>query len=209
MNLPMLIATTATAIITGFLVGKLGYYTPFMLLAPVLGAIGAGLLATLSIHSEPSEWISYQALYGAGAGMGIQLPVTAVQAAIPPGDLSSATVIVLFFQMMGGAVFVSVAQAVFHNGLLKECQKDGVGADCGRVVGIGLGQLRSEFADGVLEGVLRVYNGALTRTFYVAVVMVCLAVLGAVGVRWVSVKRGSTRTSMSTSTGRRGGEAGR
>ncbi|KAL2853989.1 major facilitator superfamily domain-containing protein [Aspergillus pseudodeflectus] len=189
MNLPMLISTTVTSVITGFLVGKIGYYAPFMLLGSVLGAIGAGLLTTISIHSGPSKWISYQALYGAGAGMGIQLPVTAVQAAIPPGDLPSATVIVLFFQMMGGAVSVSVAQAVFQNGLLAMCTKEDVGgADCGRVVGVGLGELRREFSGDSLQGVLRVYNGAVTRAFFVGVAMVCLGVLGAVGVRWFSVK---------------------
>ncbi|KAL2783445.1 major facilitator superfamily domain-containing protein [Aspergillus keveii] len=209
MNLPMLIATTATSIITGFLVGRIGYCAPFMLLAPVLGAIGAGLLTTFSIHSGPSEWISYQALYGAGAGMGIQLPVTAVQAAISPGDLPSATVIVLFFQMMGGAVFVSVAQAVFHNGLLEKCRQQkgrGVGAaDCSRIAALGLGEVRTE----VSGGVLAVYNGAVTQAFYVGVAMICLAFLGAVGVRWVSVKRGSTRTSMTSNRGRESDEAGR
>ncbi|KAL4860735.1 hypothetical protein BDV12DRAFT_204741 [Aspergillus spectabilis] len=207
MNLPMLIATTLTSIITGFLVGRIGYCNPFMLVAPVLGAVGAGLLTTFSIHSGPGEWISYQALYGAGAGMGIQLPVTAVQAAIPAGDLPSATVIVIFFQMMGGAVFVSVAQAVFHNGLLENCRQkgEGLGVDCSRIAGLGLGEVRNGGSGGVLD----VYNAAVTHAFYVGVAMICLAILGALGVRWVSVKRGSTRTNRTTNRGRGSEEAGK
>ncbi|KAJ0423120.1 major facilitator superfamily domain-containing protein [Aspergillus carlsbadensis] len=207
MNLPMLIATTLTSIITGFLVGRIGYCNPFMLVAPVLGAVGAGLLTTFSIHSGPGEWISYQALYGAGAGIGIQLPVTAVQAAIPAKDLPSATVIVIFFQMMGGAVFVSVAQAVFHNRLLRNCRQkgDGLGVDCSGIAGLGLGEVRNGGSGGVLD----VYNAAVTQAFYVGLAMICLAILGALGVRWVSVKSGSTRTSRTTNRGRGSEEAGK
>ncbi|KAG2009311.1 hypothetical protein GB937_007911 [Aspergillus fischeri] len=45
-------------------------------------------------------------MYEIGAGMAIQLPVTAVQATVAPLDLPSAMAIVLFFQMD----FVSVAR---------------------------------------------------------------------------------------------------
>lgn len=55
-------------------------------------------------------------------------------------------------------------------------------ADVHRVIG-------AEY-EGSLDGVLEAYNGALRRVFLVCVVACCLTLLGALGVEWVSVKKG-------------------
>jgi hypothetical protein len=189
MNLPMLIGTTVSSILTGALVSKSGYYAPFMLLAPVVAAIGSGLLTTLQVNSGHSEWIGYQAIYGIGAGMGIQLPITAVQATVAPLDLPSATVIVLFFQMIGGAIFVSVAQTVFHNRLLRNCAVGVPSVDAGEVASAGPTALREKFAPELITTILRAYNAAITQSFYIGVAMIALALVGALPVRWISVRK--------------------
>jgi hypothetical protein len=189
MNLPMLLATTVTSIGTGAIVSRTGHYAPFMLLAPVLAAIGSGLLSTLQVDSGHSKWLGYQALYGIGAGLGIQLPVTAVQATVARINLASATVIVLFCQAMGGAVFVSVAQTVFHNQLLRNCASEVPSVDAREIGRAGATSLRDKFPPDILPAILRAYNSAITQAFHVGVAMVSIAMVGAVAVRWVSVRQ--------------------
>jgi hypothetical protein len=56
-----------------WVVGKLGYYTPWALVSAVLAAIGAGLLGTLLPDSSTGRWIGYQIISGTGRGFGLQM----------------------------------------------------------------------------------------------------------------------------------------
>lgn len=94
-NLPMLISCGIGSALTGFLVSRFGYYTPFMVWASGGGCVGAGLVYTLDETSPPAKWIGYQVLAGLAFGSGLPLGIIAGQADAEPEDLPSRTAMLL------------------------------------------------------------------------------------------------------------------
>lgn len=94
-NLPMLISCGIGSALTGFLVSRLGYYTPFMVWASAGGCVGAGLIYTLDESSPAAQWIGYQVLAGLAMGSGLPLGIIAGQADAEPEDLPSRTAMLL------------------------------------------------------------------------------------------------------------------
>jgi hypothetical protein len=65
------------------------------------------------------KWFGYKVLTGAGVGVGFQIPIIAVQTVLPLEDVPVGTACVIFFQSLGGALFISVGQTVFQNGIIR------------------------------------------------------------------------------------------
>ncbi|GFF24606.1 putative HC-toxin efflux carrier TOXA [Aspergillus udagawae] len=188
MNLPMLLGTVLMSLFSGAMVSAIGYYTPFMLISPVIMTIGAGLLSTLKVDSGHAVWIGYQALTGIGIGLGFQQSMIVVQTAVQDTDVASATSIVMFTQTLGGALFVSVAQNVFQNQLYKNLAIQAPSVNAAQVAGTGATMLRHVVSEDVLPAVLIAYSNAITESFYVAVAMSAVSIFGAIPVQWISVK---------------------
>lgn len=170
-NLPLLISVVVVSLVAGGLVTYWGHYAPFMLLSTLLMSLGYGLSTTLKPDSPPAAWIGYQLLAGAGVGAGLQQPLMAVQAVLPLRDVPTGTAIVVFLQTLGGAVSVSAGQAVF-NSFLHSAE----GADAKDV---------PEMGAKVDPGV---WNGGITRAFWVCAFAAAGTVLGSGLVQWQSVK---------------------
>lgn len=188
MNLPMIIAVVILGILAGGLVTACGYYTPFMIISSIVMTIGAGLLSTLEVNSGHPKWIGYQVIFGVGLGIGMQQPMIVAQTALQAGDVPSGTAIVMFAQTLGGAIFVSVAQNVFQNQLFHNLQIYAPGVDAAMLVRAGATMLRGLVQGPMLHQVLIAYNQAITQTFYVAVAMGALSLIGPIFVEWLSVK---------------------
>ena len=82
-------------ILSGGLISAYGVYVPFLLAGSAIATIGAGLLYTLDIGSPSSHWIGYQALFGMGIGLSIQVPIIANQAFVKSSEVSSVTAVTL------------------------------------------------------------------------------------------------------------------
>ncbi|KAJ5612142.1 hypothetical protein N7510_005336 [Penicillium lagena] len=188
MNLPLIISVVVVSILAGGLVTACGYYTPFMLASSVIMTIGAGLLTTLETNSNHSKWIGYQALFGIGLGLGMQQPMLVAQTALKREDVPSGTAIVMFAQTLGGAVFVSVAQNVFQNQLVHNLREYAPEVDASRLLKVGATMIRTIVPGPFLHQVLSAYNDAVTQTFYVAVSMGALSLVGPIFIEWISVK---------------------
>ncbi|KAJ6033896.1 uncharacterized protein N7446_007809 [Penicillium canescens] len=183
MNLPMLLGVILCSIISGYGVGRIGYYTPFMYAAPIVSAIGAGLLSTFQANFGPSQWIGYQALYGIGLGLGLSQPIVVIQAAIPLIDIPSAIAIVTFIQSLGVP-----SQNVFRNELLRGLAQNAPKVDAHKLITAGPTTLRYVVPAELLERVLVAYNSAITHAFYVGAAFSVLAMIGALPIQWISVK---------------------
>ena len=187
-NLALILAQVVAVVLSGALVTKLGYVNPFMIAAPLFMAVGAGLTTTFSLATPSAQWIGYQIILGFGTGLGFQQPIIAVQAVLPLSDVPIGTSFVIFVQLLGGALFVSVAQNVFGQKLL-EAVAGVPGLDASTLAQVGATQLRSVIPDpAIQETVLIAYNYALTRVFQVGVIMGALGLIGAVGMQWKSVR---------------------
>ncbi|KAF8854183.1 MFS general substrate transporter [Acephala macrosclerotiorum] len=117
--LPTAISVTFTSISAGFVTTAIGYYVPLMLGSSVSMSIGAGLMTTFTTSTSTDLWIGTQILFGAGAGMGIQQPMMAVQAVLSPIDIPIGITAIIFAQALGGAVFLSIGQSIFQNKLVQ------------------------------------------------------------------------------------------
>jgi len=188
-NLPMLVTTILTSIFSGGLVTKLGYYTPFMITATVIMSIGAGMISTWEVHTSSAAWIGYQILFSLGYGLGSRQPLVAVQTALDMKDVPTGTAVVILVQTLGGAIFVSVAQSVFSNELVKHLHEILPSLDPAIVLNAGATNLRQTLSKDLLPGVILAYNKALTKTFVVAASMAALSIFGSVLMPWMSVKK--------------------
>ncbi|KAF2863614.1 MFS general substrate transporter [Piedraia hortae CBS 480.64] len=187
-NIPMVLSLVLVSMVCGATVTKIGYYTPFIIASTVLMSVGAGLLSALKVHSGAGEWIGYQIVFGAGVGFGMQNTLIAVQTALPPKDIPIGTAIIMFTQTLGGALFVSVAQNVFTNTLLKNVLHALPNVNPNLILSTGATALKDVLPKAVMPQVLIAYNDALMKTFYVGVAMAAFSVLGSGFLEWKSVK---------------------
>ncbi|KAI9832650.1 MAG: hypothetical protein M1819_004235 [Sarea resinae] len=116
-NIPLILSQTLSSLLAGVLTVTIGYYMPFTYASTVMMAIGAGMLTTFSIHTPSRQWIGYQIIFGFGTGSGFQQPLMAAQTVLPLSDVPTGTATILFFELLGGALLVSVSQSIFTNHL--------------------------------------------------------------------------------------------
>jgi hypothetical protein len=168
-----------------------GVYKPFMIVGAAIFTVGAGMIYLLSITSSAGRWIGYQILSGVGAGAGVQIPFVAVQVVLGPKDMPSGNAIAIFFNSLGGAISISMAQNVFSNGLYKNIPIDAPSIPVNVVVAAGASHLR-QAVDAIdpkmLPGVLNAYMKAISEAFVIAIAVGGIATFFACFVEWKSVK---------------------
>ncbi|KAF2163359.1 hypothetical protein M409DRAFT_68624 [Zasmidium cellare ATCC 36951] len=196
-TLPLVLALVVGSILSGQLVARIGYYTPFAMLSSVLMPIGAGLITTFNLHTSSAEWIGYQILIGLGIGAGMQQGTLGAQTVLARKDVPAGVAMMFFVQQLGGAIFVSVGQNSFDNHLVKGLRNLVPGFDPTKT---GATALRSQVPAGQLGAVLTVYNSAIRQVFVVAVVMACLSALGSFALEWRTVKGKQGPTQRGTET---------
>ncbi|KAI9876565.1 MAG: hypothetical protein M1823_007254, partial [Watsoniomyces obsoletus] len=82
---------------------------------------------------------------GIGLGLIFQIPVIVAQSNVKPSDLSTASSMMLFFQTIGGAIWISAAQAGFTNKLLQRLPITAPGVSPELVIITGATELRNVF----------------------------------------------------------------
>lgn len=191
MILPLLIGVILAVVLSGALVSALGHYTPFMIGGSVLMSVGAGLMSTFKVGSGAAARIVFPAVFGAGVGLGFQQPMIAAQTVLGPKDVPVGTSLMVFAQTFGGAVVLSVAQAVFNNRLAASLRAEGLeGVDVEALLDAGATAIAGLVPEGEMGRVLDGYNSAITQTFYVALTVATLSVVGALAMEWRSVRTG-------------------
>ncbi len=178
-NLPYILAIGICTIVSGVYITMTGRYAELMVVGSVISTIGSGLLYTLDIGTDSGKWIGYQILAGIGAGLSFQIPVIVAQGTALPADLSSVSSIVLYFQTLAGAVWISVAQALFSNKLLEVVAATVPGVNPASVVATGATELRIVFKDH-LPGVLKSYMAGIKDAFTLAIALAGVAAIVAV-----------------------------
>lgn len=192
--LPLLISTVMSSIVTGGLITVIGYYTPVMIFCMILFAVGSGLITTFSLTTPFASWFGFQIITGVGIGVGFQGGVLVVQTVVPLVDVPVGTACVSFFQSLGGALFISVCQTLFQNGLKSGIEKYAPQLDPQLFLHSGateiqqlLAQLNQEEAIGAVR---QAYVEGLTRCYWVTTACAIGSFLAVCGLDWKSVKRG-------------------
>lgn len=186
--LPTMIPIVVASIITGQLVSRIGYYTPFMIFGVCLTAVGAGLLTTLQMDTSKGKWIGFQIVYGFGLGSCTQAPNMAAQTVLPRADVAIGASLMFFGQQLFGAIFTSVGQNVLDNQLANRLT-DIPGISPQLIQSTGATKLLNLVPTEYHAAALEAYNDSLRVCFQIGLIMACLSVVGALGMEWRSVKR--------------------
>lgn len=187
-NIPLVLGASLFTVVSGGLVTATGHYIPIMVVGSILSAVGCGMIYTLDVDSPSSEWIGYQALVGIGLGLIFQIPVIVAQSLVKPADLSSVSAIILFFQTMGGAIWISAAQAIFTNKLISGIATSAPGVNPGLVLATGATDLRHVFSGADLDGIVHSYMEGLRGGYGICIACTALAVFVSFAPRWESLK---------------------
>jgi len=187
-TIPYLVSLTLASIAAGGFVTVVGVYVPFTWVGSAIFAVGAGMIYTLEVHSSVGMWIGYQILAGVGAGMCVQIPFIAVQVVLSKKDMPVGNAIAIFFNSLGGAISISIAQNIFSNALIKEIPKYTSGIDPATIIAAGASHIRQVTPVDQLPGVLKAYNEALTQSYVLAIACAGLAFLSSFLLEWKSVK---------------------
>ncbi|KAJ5541873.1 hypothetical protein N7461_007876 [Penicillium sp. DV-2018c] len=188
-NLPMVVAMIVCSALGGLLVNIVGYYTPLMFAGSAFLTVGAGLCTTFRVDSRLPQWIGYQVILGVGAGLGFQQCINALQTVLPLRDIPIGIAIITFAQSLSGALFISIAQTVFQNGLVASISINAPKVNPDSLIKAGATDLSHRVPKDILPSVLLAYNVAVTQTFYVSVGAAMLSFVGAGLVQWKSMKK--------------------
>lgn len=172
----------------GFGTGVVGFFTPFMLTCSILGPVAAGLITTWKLSTSFANLIGISLFSGFAYGIGYQTPQVAVQTALSPADTSIGLAIILFAQHFGAALFVTIGQTIFTNRLEINLRSLDPNLNTAQIENLGLNQLVTYFGSDKLQEVLAAFDKSMVQVWFLPVVLMCLSLIGTLGVEWRSVK---------------------
>ena len=208
-SLPLILAMSVALIVSSATITRIGYYTPLLITGGVLLTIGSGLIYTRNIGTPSGKYIVYQILVDAGNGICSQIPAITAIAFSEPEDIAITTALVLcrwttlyryniselisdlVYQLVSGAISLSLAQSIFTNVLLKRLPDFAPTIDPASVIAVGASKLRENFSAEDLPGILRAYMAGLKAAWAAATVLGGLSFLCAFVPKIKSIK---TRT---------------
>lgn len=118
----------------------------------------------------------------------MQIPFIAVQVVLDEKDMPIGNAVAIFFNTLGGAISISIAQNIFSNTLLKQLPLDAPGVNPLKVVNAGATHIREVVAKAQLPGVLTAFDKAITTAFILPIAVAGLAFLSSLLMEWRSVK---------------------
>jgi hypothetical protein len=166
----------------------IGPYNPPMWIGCCVVVVGSGLLYTLTPTSSIGTWIGYQIVAGVGAGACVQIPFVAVQVVLNEKDMPVGNAITVFFNSLGGAISISIAQNIFSNTLIRELPILAPDVDASAVIQAGVLHFREVVVETALAAVIEAYNRAVTTAFIMPIAAAGLAFLASLFMEWKSVK---------------------
>jgi hypothetical protein len=131
--------------------------------------------------------------------------VLVVQNSVPHEWIPQGTASVQFFQSLGGAVFIAVAQAVFQNGLTAGIERDAPGLPAQAFINSGASQipevLAQLHAEDRLTAVLTAYLAGLRNSYFITVACAAAAFVVACGLSWKKIQKRKAPSSSAASGG--------
>ncbi|KAI1778216.1 MFS general substrate transporter [Hypoxylon cercidicola] len=112
--LPFAIGTLGFAVISGVLLSKFGAYRPLHATAFACSAVGFGLLTLLDGNIAKVGWVFFELIASAGAGLVLSVLLPAIMAALPEGDVASASAAFAFMKTFGYVWGVTVPSIIFN-----------------------------------------------------------------------------------------------
>ncbi|KAJ5760256.1 hypothetical protein N7520_007412 [Penicillium odoratum] len=187
--LPAVLAHLIFAVLSGVLIGKLGYYLPWGVFCGVVASIGNGLISTWAPDTPTGKLVGYQILLGAGRGAGYQVPIIAIQNALPPSQVSIAIAILICSQRLFGALCLTFAHVIFSSGLKNLVPKYAPNVNPTTVIKAGAAGIRDVVSSQDLAGVVKAYADSIDRVFYMVAALGVFYLAFCSGMEWKDVRK--------------------
>ncbi|WP_408645844.1 MFS transporter [Streptomyces odonnellii] len=115
--LPMMGGIVVASVVSGHLITRTGHYKIYPVLGSALSVAGMWLLSRLDTGTSMTENGVAQAVLGLGMGLVMPVLILAVQNAVRPADLGTATSANNYFRQIGGSVGAAVFGTLFADRL--------------------------------------------------------------------------------------------
>ncbi|KAK0520806.1 hypothetical protein OC834_006587 [Tilletia horrida] len=179
-TLPFIVAVIFAVTTTGMMVNKYGLYIPYLIAGTFLLSLGSGMLYFLQPDSSQAKWVGLQFFAGLGPGMAWMLPFIGSSAVLEPHDIELGSAIVIFFQTLGGTIFVSLAQSVFQNKFILYLRAL-PNVDAEQIIAHGVSAFREFTSPEALPAVVEAANKAINKTYLASAVLGALAFISVFG----------------------------
>ncbi|KAI0437892.1 MFS gliotoxin efflux transporter glia [Xylaria telfairii] len=177
LTIPTILSTSFSTLISCAIVGRIGFYQPFLVAGAVLATIGAGLIYTWKLHTGIGPIIGYQIICGVGTGISVQIPVLVAGVVTTSADQAISTATVLFFQFVSAAYGVGATDAILNNVLLSWLPQYLPDEDPHEVLKLGSSALQTRFEGEKLRGARRAYMKGLHASWALAIALFGVATL--------------------------------
>ncbi|KAI1325234.1 MFS general substrate transporter [Xylariaceae sp. FL0255] len=189
--IPYFVFNALFSVLSGIFVSAVGYFAPPAIIGSAIGTVGSGVITLFAPGIATGTWVGYEILASAGFGLSIQQGFTAVSTVLEKDDLAVGTATVVASQSLGGALFISIGNAVFQN-KLKQLVNSGNpaldGIDVASLLADGAVAFRKLVDPAQLPAVIDLYDRALHEVFITAIPLAGLAFLACCLFEWRSVK---------------------
>jgi len=115
--LPLMAGLLTASVASGQVISRIGRYRPFPIAGTLLMTIGMVGLSRIGIHTSYLRLALAMLVLGFGMGLIMPVLVLAVQNAVKPRDMGTATSGTMFFRNIGGSFGVAIFGTIFANGL--------------------------------------------------------------------------------------------
>ncbi|MFJ5709234.1 MFS transporter [Streptomyces sp. NPDC093105] len=111
--LPLMGGIVVASVVSGQLISRTGRYKVYPLVGSALAVLGMALLSRMDIGTPRLTHSLWQAVLGTGIGLIMPVLILAVQNAVRPADLGTATSAHNYFRQIGGSVGAAVFGTLF------------------------------------------------------------------------------------------------
>ncbi|RFU85830.1 MFS transporter [Streptomyces triticagri] len=175
--LPMMGGVVGASIISGQLISHTGHYRIYPILGGAASVAGMWLLSLLETDTPRLTYSIWMAVLGIGIGLIMPVLILAVQNAVRPADLGTATSANNYFRQIGGSVGAAVFGTLFA-GRLTDALEDRVPANTDLPDAESITpQLVHSLPEGLREGYIQAYADAMPRIFLYLVPVLALGLL--------------------------------
>ncbi|SNX82201.1 uncharacterized protein MEPE_00907 [Melanopsichium pennsylvanicum] len=162
------VSSVVASILSGVTTKETEYYTPRLLLPPILGAVRVGMVTTWSSTTPQAERFGHQLMHGLGMGAGMTVASVTVQASLPQANVLLAIGAIFFAREMGGTVFLKGRTAQLSKADASEILKEVEGS-----------------GEQVLKQVIDAIDAALRRVWYLALALTLAVIVPFFLIGWL------------------------
>ncbi|MFD4481051.1 MFS transporter [Streptomyces sp. NPDC058471] len=175
--LPMMGGVVGASVLSGQLISHTGRYKIYPVIGGILSVIGMWLLSRLEADTPRLHYSIWMAVLGAGVGLVMPVLILAVQNAVRPSDLGTATSANNYFRQIGGSVGAAIFGTLFAD-RLADSLADRIPAGAGLPDPEAITpQLVHAMPAPLREGYIQAYADAMPRIFLYLVPVLVLGML--------------------------------